>query len=418
VKKQTNKNNNRRLFVLSLLISSDSRSASSKVDLIIRNNESEDSDTVAPIRKLIDDLERLEFGPSVSENVIYSEPTAPRELDESEDATFDMPPSVGESEQAPIAHVLVTSARPDHLTLDEAYDLVQSRIKAHILELNNRERFSLWVGLQPDLPERNHLADEYVSRIAESIRADFTATELRAFDSAVDRNMVRKAVQGYFSSLDQRLVSDRDFHATPNHAHEDVGNVNRDAVENPSAKRPFSFERSLMYGVIILVGAYSANWVYRVGQPGPPERDIIRMSAKAVDLDEIYFPTTSSEQAERYLRDNYANSVRVPEIDSATLIGVDKVVAPSGIDIPLFVFQDQLSGDAFPVFPYSYAFIQANRREIDISPQILRRIEDASKFGVRMTDEYSAIVWRHQDDILLAITTSNPDDMISRITIF
>ena len=107
----------------------------------------------------------------------------------------------------------------------------------------------------------------------------------------------------------------------------------------------------------------------------------------------------------------------MPEIDSADLLGVDKIASPSGVDIPLLVFRDRLSGDSFPVFLYSYAFIQANRREIDVSPQILRRIEDASNFGVRMTDEYSAIVWSHQDDILMAITTSNPDDMISRIAI-
>ncbi|TDI76584.1 MAG: hypothetical protein E2O84_02420 [Bacteroidetes bacterium] len=431
-----------RIYALATLLSRDSRSAAGKVELIVKNARADSGKDALSIRNLIDALEVLEFGvPDEGSNTELSDLTdfAPTDSDPTDIVPTDSEQIISKSETVSDAQkdepgtesvesvelrrsVLPSLNPPDEVTQDEAARLVQSRITAFILGLKKRDKYNLWVGIQPDLPERMELAQASIQEISLEITSELTPTEHRVYAGAIDNTVIRSACLQYFGGLEFRLSSSPELESIRDSLDlaEPIAGQPTNPVPPPGAStsaRNFSFRRSLFYGFVIVVGAYGANWLYRTGMPGPPERDIIRMSIQASDRSKVDFPTTSMEQAERYILDRTGIRVRSPEIESASLLGVSLIDLPSDLEAPAFFYRDELTGDKFPIFVYSYAFVNRNSKTVDISPQIMNRIEDASKFGVRMTDEHAALVWRHRDDILIAIIRSNPDDLVDRIAI-
>jgi hypothetical protein len=437
------RNNNQRLFALAHIVSPDARSAAGKVDLIIRNLAEISPETEPSIRQLVSALEKLEFEPVVEDNLAESvsehetpvaneqkppekslSPLAPTEHTPSDFAPEEKtsshlkPQEAIENNTLVSGHVLIPSGRADEVTREAARLAIQSRISAYVLDLGNRARFDVWVGVQSDLPDKWAFADSHLNQIRLAIIEDLTTTELRVYGSTITIESVRTAVRDYLQAAQDRLVGDGNFHSGEARLPSiKVQNSSTRSEGKSPQRRAFSFKRSIVYGLLIFVAAYSARWVYITGQPEPPERDIIRLSMLSANIGEIEFPTTSAEQAERYILDLGDTIVRAPEIEDASLLGVNLVELHDDLTAPSFVYEDNQSGLSFPVFAYSYKYIRANRARIDISPQILNRIEDASRFGVRMTDQYAALVWRHKDDILIAIIETNPDDLIDRISI-
>lgn len=171
-------------------------------------------------------------------------------------------------------------------------------------------------------------------------------------------------------------------------------------------------------GALAIIGAAGLlGYLLTVPQtPQAPEVNLITLSARqAGDATDLALRTNSPEQAERFVRDRLGWRLTVPSISGATLSGVGiEEVAPE-VDVPVFVFSDQTTGRPVTLYAYTYALLQRFGDRIELERDILRQIENDAHVDIHDLGEEKVLVWRHRDDIYVAVTRSDAEALRQRI---
>ncbi len=146
-----------------------------------------------------------------------------------------------------------------------------------------------------------------------------------------------------------------------------------------------------------------------------PDRNLISLSARQAELIEPTFRTTSAEQAERYIFDRLGIRVTVPTIRGATLQGLSIREVTRSANVPVLLFQDVDSNRTLTIYVYTYAFLDRHERRLVLERDILRQIEDEGNFDLHDLGREKALIWRHRDDIFIAITEGDAEELRGRI---
>lgn len=169
----------------------------------------------------------------------------------------------------------------------------------------------------------------------------------------------------------------------------------------------------LITGIILTAGLLGYGFT-RVMTP-EPDRNLISVSARTADSIEPTFRTTSPEQAERYILDRLNVRVTVPTIEGATLQGLSIRTVAENADVPVLLFQEIESGRRLPIYIYTYAFLDRHQNNLVLERDILRQIEDEGNFDLHDLGREKVLIWRHRDDIFLAITNGDAEALRGRI---
>ena len=146
-----------------------------------------------------------------------------------------------------------------------------------------------------------------------------------------------------------------------------------------------------------------------------PKASLIKLSAsQAVEI-EASFQTTSAEQAERYVYDRLGRRITVPAIDRAALQGVSIRDITDGAEVPVLVYSDTHGTGSVVVYIYSYAFLDQYDESLVLGRDILGQIEEEGNFDLHDLGAEKALVWRRSDDILVAITAGDAEELRRRI---
>lgn len=148
-----------------------------------------------------------------------------------------------------------------------------------------------------------------------------------------------------------------------------------------------------------------------------PDLNLISLSARQAKSIVPSFQTTSAEQAERYVFDRIGARVTVPTINQTALHGVAIHEIAESADVPVLLFQDAETGQPVAVYIYSYAFLDRHRDQLIVGRDILRQIEDQGNFDLHDLGEEKALIWRYRDDIFVAITFGDAEELRGRITL-
>lgn len=304
----------------------------------------------------------------------------------------------------------------------EALTVLKLRIGIHFHALSIRDRLILWTELQDDLSALHGPGQAVLDKIHKNLLSELTEIEQKALTTELDANLVCEALNDYWnytydplpptmrSALESqyfRLGSPGSTHPIPRSAR----------LSQVKSSRKFSFRRSLLLGLAITFAAVGAQQLYEIGKPKPPSRDIITLSVLSASAFQPDFRTTNCEQAEKYIFDRLGLRLQIPLIKDAGLLGVGIQLFHGDMEVPVLLYRDQREALEFPVFVYSYNFLQTNRRRVELARDLLLRIEDPTQFGVKFYSGGSTLVWRNRDDIFAAVLRVDPGEMQQRIRV-
>ncbi len=188
-----------------------------------------------------------------------------------------------------------------------------------------------------------------------------------------------------------------------------------DALPRPAAfgARLGRFALALLLVTAIgLIGYFASRSFER-----PAETNAVTLSVQKADDVSLTFRTGSPEQAEEFVQGRLGWRLTLPSIDEATLIGVGIREPASGVAVPVFLYEDA-GGAATPpiaLYVYSYALFDRYRDRIQLEPGILRQIQEEQRFDLHDLGERQVLVWRHRDDIYLAVTSGDAEALRQRI---
>lgn len=147
-----------------------------------------------------------------------------------------------------------------------------------------------------------------------------------------------------------------------------------------------------------------------------PDVNLISISARQAESVEANFQTTSAEQAERFIHDRLGLRVTLPTIADAALQGVSIRTVVENAEVPVVLFQDASSDEPVTVYVYSYAFLDRHEKDLVLERDILRQIADEGNFDLHDLGDSKALVWRNRDDIFIAITSGDAEELRGRIS--
>lgn len=398
-----------RLYQLSQISAVDPDQAATYVDQVMRSAEPQAGSTQVTFGHLVEKLENLVF--PADERISPTNESGLSSISSRDEMVNQIP-----------ADFALNPRTPDIFRRIETGKFLNSRVGLHFHAMTLRERFDLWTGLQDDLPAPRLRAKRILDSLLESFLDEMSGVEKRAFESEMDDQLVRQVLNTYWSTF-YNPVPPTLRSVTEIRGKSTTGSTVSDRdpsgfSDSSSAKKSvFSFKRSLLFGLVMVGAAVAANSLYKVGIPEPPTRAITLLSISSADEIGPDFSTSSAEQAEMYIKDRFGVTLQVPVIRDTQLLGVRIQLLKEELEVPVLLFHDGVENKTFPVFAYSYAFLQANRRRVELSRKILLRIDDPSQFGVYFSDEGSALIWRSRDDIFVAVLQVDPARMQERVEV-
>lgn len=191
-----------------------------------------------------------------------------------------------------------------------------------------------------------------------------------------------------------------------------------DADEGVSAEAP-SMGLLQKFGAMLTIIAVAGllGYAFTYFTRHEPNVNLISLSAQQASSVEASFQTTSAEQAERYIHDRLGNRVTLPVIAEASLMGVSIRSMADGAEVPVLLFKDPSTPRPVAIYVYSYAFLDRHQKNLVLEHDILRQIASEGNFDLHDLGEEKALVWRSRDDIFVAITSGDADELRDRITL-
>ncbi len=181
--------------------------------------------------------------------------------------------------------------------------------------------------------------------------------------------------------------------------------------------------RTLVAVAIVLL-AGSLGWAAWLSTR-PPEAtpassrgaDLIRRSAEIAPSLRVTHPVSQAADAERYLQETLAWRVSVPDIAGARLQGIAMARLTPGLEVPVLIFEDHITGKPLWIYLYTYALLDRYRDRLHLSSDVLRQIEPEQYFDLHVLGRQQVLIWRYRDDIYVAITESDAAALRKRIAL-
>ncbi len=177
----------------------------------------------------------------------------------------------------------------------------------------------------------------------------------------------------------------------------------------------------LMRAVLPLTLILMAGLLGYIGQAAlqtPDNPNVIAMAARHADDATLSLTTDSPEQAAAHVRERLNWRLNVPTIDDAALLGAGVSELASGIAVPTFIYADRggPSEQRVVLYALSYALLDRHADRLFLERSILTAIADDSHFDLLdLSDDNKVLIWRHADDIYLAVTRGDATGLKDRI---
>lgn len=249
-------------------------------------------------------------------------------------------------------------------------------------EVSNRERHLLDTSLSDDwLPDAlRHAIDSEFAAVPPTLRP-----------------AIAEAARGHLPTADDR-------EPTPPEAAEDT---TRSEGSSRLARGLFALLLILTVG---LIGYLATTLLER-----PPETNLVVLSAEQADAVRPVVTTDRPAEAEQFVQQQLRWRLTLPSIDQATLKGVGLIELAPDMQVPVFLYRDDLTGDPLTLYAYTYALLNRFEDRLQLAPDILRQIQDDRHFDLHDLGDQRVLVWRHRDDIFVAVTLGEAEALQERI---
>lgn len=271
------------------------------------------------------------------------------------------------------------------------------------------EEPSLSVSIEPDA------LDQFCTALSDSA----SPVELNVYSPYLDRATTARALRAFWdtefvpvpptlrSVLESKVLRGRKRWQRKENSNRPV---------QPDNGKHKKRSRVVLYTLLILLASLIGYFASNPSVPDVLSTDLLELSRSALKGSDIDFPTSSPEQAERFVFDRFGWRLTVPSISDATLVGVGLRRISESAEIPVFIFSNTVTQSNFSVATYTYAFLQLHVDQFSLPSSTLRQIQEESGFEIHETGDETIVIWRQQDDIFAAFVEEDGSVFRSRIT--
>ncbi len=187
-------------------------------------------------------------------------------------------------------------------------------------------------------------------------------------------------------------------------------------AERPS-KPPKRSNRMLLAGYLALALAITLLAVYAVTRERfqAVETDAVALAARQAESVELIVETIEPERATQFARDHSGFSFSLPTLARYRLDGVTLHELAPGVSVPAFGFSDD-SGDDVVLFTFPYSLLDRAGGRLTLDRDTRIALEASDAIAIHDLRSANALVWRHRDDVFVAVTESDADALRERIS--
>jgi len=309
------------------------------------------------------------------------------------------------------------------LTLDDAA-LAQALDVAP--ETARKERDAAWESLRAALrdllagPERM-LAD---TALTEEILHD-TLRDHLASDTHPAPTSLRSDVAALLREAAARESEDEEPEADQQEADQQEAKAFAPSTRPQSASRSSAASaetklswRRILFGALSILLLGAAAYVFTLAFSPSPEPDptLTAFSARQVGAVSAPIQTNTPADAVRLLREEWQRRVNVPSIRNASLVGVSHLTVGPRLEVPALLYADSVDTGRITVFAYSYALLDRIGDPVQLDIDARRTLEQQGQPVTRREADQSVVLWRHRDDLLLAVAPHlSPETLRARL---
>lgn len=182
-----------------------------------------------------------------------------------------------------------------------------------------------------------------------------------------------------------------------------------------SASRFATRFRRVLLAVLTILTVGLAGYIATILLEQEPETNLIVLSAEQASATPLSFEADSPEEAERWVREQLDWRLTLPTIDEAQLIGVSVRTVVPGVEVPVFLYDDNTADASLAIFVYTYALLENHAGQIQLAPDIMEQIKGDHSFDLHDLGAQKVLVWRDRDDIFVAVTAAEAEALRRRI---
>lgn len=169
-----------------------------------------------------------------------------------------------------------------------------------------------------------------------------------------------------------------------------------------------------------LLGYYVSVWLPGGQLPAlveaPQTSSIVLLTASQPDSLALTVATQDPEEGAAFVRERLAWRLAVPEIEDAPLKGVSIREISEEVEIPVLQFDDRRAGQVIQVYVFDYRLLDLYSDRLSLEPDIQNQIVAEQHYDLHDLGEKQVLVWRHRDDIYVAVTHGEAETLQGRIT--
>lgn len=155
---------------------------------------------------------------------------------------------------------------------------------------------------------------------------------------------------------------------------------------------------------LLIVAAGIGTAVYLDSPASPPSAEsMVEVAVDHMSEITVGHETSDPTEAARYVRQTWNRRVSVPSVDSASLTGVGHIPIGRDSDLPFFLYEDDESDGQIAIFAYSYALIDTVDGRVTLARSLRSKLASNQALLEANGESEAVVLWRQQDDILVAV---------------
>jgi hypothetical protein len=196
-----------------------------------------------------------------------------------------------------------------------------------------------------------------------------------------------------------------------------------EAAVPPSGRRHPRGRQVVVVLCLILVtgvlGYYVSVWLSGGQLPALVEASesssIVLLTASQPDSFDLVMTTESPEQVTAFVQERLDWRLAVPLIEGASLQGVTLREISEDVEIPVLQFDDRQIRQPILVYVFDYRLLDLYSDRLSLEADIQNQIVAEQHYDLHDLGEKQVLVWRHRDDIYLAVTRGEAETLQGRI---
>lgn len=176
-----------------------------------------------------------------------------------------------------------------------------------------------------------------------------------------------------------------------------------------------TLRRSLVALVVLVVMAAAGMGLFSLLQPtadSPPS--LVDLSVQQAGTIRPQLDSNDPSAAARYVQNTWDRRVSAPTIAQAELQGVGHFQVTDEVEVPVFLYLDATDSTRIAVYAYSYALLDRLSEQRTLDSTLRTQLAQNQQPLTRQDNGRGVTLWRHRDDIFIAVSPSQAPEQLKR----